>query len=180
MQMCIKLADINGPCKRYFFILLFYFFYSSTCTCLCVKFHLSVYFLHFCSSFTWCLFTVHCVSSFCFIASLAQRHDIHIQWTHRIADEFYEQGDDERRLGMPISPYMDRRNPQLAKLQESFINHLVAPLCNSYAEARLLPGLWQYQPASCDEDSSESEGKLQCHSIVSRFLSFSLPPSLSS
>ena len=34
MQMCIKLADINGPCKI---------------------------------------------------------HDIHVQWTHRIAEEFYEQ-----------------------------------------------------------------------------------------
>lgn len=45
-------------------------------------------------------------------------HDIHVQWTHRIAEEFYEQGDDEARLGMPISPFMDRRNSQLAKLQE--------------------------------------------------------------
>ena len=61
MQMIIKLADINGPCKR---------------------------------------------------------HDLHIQWTHRIAEEFYEQGDDEARLGMPISPFMDRRHSQLAKLQE--------------------------------------------------------------
>lgn len=61
MQMVIKLADINGPCKR---------------------------------------------------------HDIHIQWTHRIAEEFFEQGDDEERLGMPISPFMDRHNAQLAKLQE--------------------------------------------------------------
>lgn len=61
---------------------------------------------------------------------------------------------------MPISPFMDRKNPQLAKLQESFINHLVAPLCNSYAEAGLLPGLWQYQPASCDEDLCEGQGKV--------------------
>lgn len=85
MQMCIKLADINGPCKI---------------------------------------------------------HNIHVQWTYRIAEEFYEQGDEEAALGLPISPYMDRNNPQLAKLQESFINHLVAPLCNAYGEAGLLPGDW--------------------------------------
>lgn len=85
MQMCIKLADINGPCKI---------------------------------------------------------HHIHVQWTYRIAEEFYEQGDEEAALGLPISPYMDRNNPQLAKLQESFINHLVAPLCNAYGEAGLLPGDW--------------------------------------
>ncbi|GIX67529.1 cGMP-inhibited 3',5'-cyclic phosphodiesterase B [Caerostris darwini] len=83
MEMCIKLADINGPCKR---------------------------------------------------------HDIHIQWTHRIAEEFYEQGDEEADLGLQVSPYMDRKNPQLAKLQESFITHLVAPLCNAYGEGGLLPG----------------------------------------
>ncbi|XP_042903529.1 cGMP-inhibited 3',5'-cyclic phosphodiesterase 3A [Parasteatoda tepidariorum] len=67
---------------------------------------------------------------------------LHMQWTHRIAEEFYEQGDEERSLGFPISRYMDREKPQLAKLQESFIGHLVAPLCRSYAEAALLPGVW--------------------------------------
>lgn len=36
---------------------------------------------------------------------------------------------------------MDRKNPQLAKLQESFISHLVSPLCSSLANAGLLPGL---------------------------------------
>ncbi|GFS66066.1 cGMP-inhibited 3',5'-cyclic phosphodiesterase A, partial [Nephila pilipes] len=51
-------------------------------------------------------------------------------------------GDEERSLGLPISRFMDRNNPQLAKLQESFIGHLVAPLCRGYAEAALLPGVW--------------------------------------
>ena len=50
---------------------------------------------------------------------------------------------------------MDRKNPQLAKLQESFINHLVAPLCNAYAESGLMPGVW-LEPDSPDIlDSSE-------------------------
>ncbi|KAK7076454.1 cGMP-inhibited 3',5'-cyclic phosphodiesterase B [Halocaridina rubra] len=97
LQMCIKLADINGPCKAL---------------------------------------------------------DIHTQWTTRIAEEFYEQGDEEESLGLPISPYMDRNNPQLAKLQESFINHLVAPLCNAYGEAGLMPGVWQ-DPS--DEDGPTPE-----------------------
>ncbi|EFX75430.1 hypothetical protein DAPPUDRAFT_306811 [Daphnia pulex] len=99
MQMCIKLADINGPCKI---------------------------------------------------------HNIHVQWTHRIAEEFYEQGDEEAALGMPISPYMDRNNPQLAKLQESFINHLVAPLCNAYGEAGLLPGEWDDGVQDDDDESLPS------------------------
>ena len=45
-------------------------------------------------------------------------------------------------LGLPVSPYMDRKNPQLAKLQESFINHLVGPMCNAYYESGLMPGIW--------------------------------------
>ncbi|XP_014666871.1 PREDICTED: cGMP-inhibited 3',5'-cyclic phosphodiesterase B-like [Priapulus caudatus] len=94
LQMCIKLADINGPCKR---------------------------------------------------------RDLHVQWTERITDEFYEQGGEEAALGLPISPFMDRNNCQVAKLQESFINHLVAPLCTAYGNAGLLPGQWS------ESDVSDSE-----------------------
>lgn len=57
---------------------------------------------------------------------------------------------------MPISPYMDRKNPQLAKLQESFINHLVAPLCNAYGEAGLLPGEWDDGVQDDDDESLPS------------------------
>ena len=63
------------------------------------------------------------------------------------------QGDEEARLGMPISPYMDRRNPQLSKLQETFINHLVAPLCNALVTAGLLPGTWV-------DEESDAEGNV--------------------
>lgn len=66
-------------------------------------------------------------------------------------------GDEEQSLGLPISPYMDRTNPQLSKLQESFINHLVAPLCNAYGEAGLMPGVWQ---DSCEDDEAEPNLKL--------------------
>ncbi|XP_022244163.1 cGMP-inhibited 3',5'-cyclic phosphodiesterase A-like isoform X2 [Limulus polyphemus] len=104
MEMCIKLADINGPCKR---------------------------------------------------------HDIHVQWTYRIAEEFYEQGDEEASLGLTISPFMDRRNQQLAKLQESFINHLVAPLCNAYGEAGLLPGQWVDSSDSEEEAVSEDTDQVE-------------------
>lgn len=63
------------------------------------------------------------------------------------------QGDEEASFGLPISPFMDRRNGQVAKLQESFITHLVAPLCNSYGSAGLLPGQW------LESEVSDSESK---------------------
>lgn len=37
---------------------------------------------------------------------------------------------------------MDRSAPQLAKLQDSFITHIVGPLCSSYDSAALMPGRW--------------------------------------
>lgn len=70
---------------------------------------------------------------------------------------FLLQGDEEASLGIPISKYMDRRIPQLAKLQETFINHLVAPLCNSLVTAGLLPGTWV-------EEESDDEGKKDLNS----------------
>ncbi|XP_018581725.2 cGMP-inhibited 3',5'-cyclic phosphodiesterase A [Scleropages formosus] len=98
-QMCIKLADINGPLKC---------------------------------------------------------KDLHLQWTEGIVNEFYEQGDEESSLGLPISPYMDRSAPQLAKLQESFITHIVGPLCSSYDSAALMPGRWvETEEEEAEEGDSE-------------------------
>lgn len=48
---------------------------------------------------------------------------------------------------------MDRSAPQLAKLQESFITHIVGPLCSSYNSAALMPGRW------VDPHEGAAEGK---------------------
>ena len=55
---------------------------------------------------------------------------------------------------------MDRKNPQLAKLQESFINHLVAPLCNAYAESGLMPGVW-VEPEGGSNTYSSDESPME-------------------
>ncbi|KAF0030502.1 hypothetical protein F2P81_017233 [Scophthalmus maximus] len=101
-QMCIKLADVNGPLKC---------------------------------------------------------KELHLQWTEGIVNEFYEQGDEEASLGLPISPFMDRSAPQLAKLQESFITHIVGPLCSSYDSAALMPGHWVDPPEGlmAPEDAKEEQ-----------------------
>ncbi|XP_064369133.1 cGMP-inhibited 3',5'-cyclic phosphodiesterase 3B isoform X2 [Dromaius novaehollandiae] len=104
-QICIKLADINGPAKV---------------------------------------------------------RELHLKWTEGIVNEFYEQGDEEASLGLPISPFMDRSSPQLAKLQESFITHIVGPLCNSYNAAGLLPGQWVDEED--DAESAEDDDGAQLES----------------
>lgn len=53
---------------------------------------------------------------------------------------------------------MDRAAPQLAKLQESFITHIVGPLCNSYDSGALIPGRWVEPDPEADEpESTENE-----------------------
>uniref|UniRef100_A0A3B3INJ9 Phosphodiesterase n=1 Tax=Oryzias latipes TaxID=8090 RepID=A0A3B3INJ9_ORYLA len=103
-QMCIKLADVNGPLKC---------------------------------------------------------KELHLQWTEGIINEFYEQGDEEASLGLPISPFMDRSAPQLAQLQESFITHIVGPLCHSYDNAALMPGRW-VDLAEGEQHEAKSKRKVFC------------------
>jgi hypothetical protein len=65
--------------------------------------------------------------------------DVHKQWTDRLLEEFYQQGEEERKRGFPVSAYMDRTHPQVAKLQDSFIAHVVSPLADVMNQTRLLP-----------------------------------------
>ncbi|VIO93534.1 35-cyclic nucleotide phosphodiesterase family protein [Brugia malayi] len=73
------------------------------------------------------------------INSPSKPYPLHRQWTDRICEEFYGQGDEEKRRGMAVSPYMDRDDPAVAKLQDSFISHIVNPLAVALNEAGLLP-----------------------------------------
>jgi len=73
------------------------------------------------------------------------------------------QGDEESALGLPISPYMNRRQPQLASLQESFITHLVAPLCNALSAAALLP-------AVVVDDTDDSDGTVHLPLMLDAFV----------
>uniref|UniRef100_A0A914L2M1 Phosphodiesterase n=3 Tax=Meloidogyne incognita group TaxID=654580 RepID=A0A914L2M1_MELIC len=79
------------------------------------------------------------IIKFADINSPAKPFSLHKQWTERICQEFYEQGDEERLRNMAISPYMDRSEPAVAKLQDSFIAHIVNPLAIALNEANLLP-----------------------------------------
>lgn len=64
-------------------------------------------------------------------------------------------------MGLPISPFMDRSAPQLAKLQESFITHIVGPLCSSYDSAALIPGRWVEPPGGTEGGGGEDGGEAE-------------------
>ena len=55
--------------------------------------------------------------------------DTYATWTERVLEEFYEQGDDERSRGMPITKAFDRDNQvPKAQFQLGFIGYIVKPL----------------------------------------------------
>lgn len=49
-------------------------------------------------------------------------------WAARVMEEFFRQGDEERRQSLPISAFMDRTKPAEAKCQLGFIDFIVGPL----------------------------------------------------
>jgi len=53
---------------------------------------------------------------------------LHLEWSKRITEEMFLQGDAEKRVGFPISAFMERENTDIPKSQSGFINFLVLPL----------------------------------------------------
>src|SRR6476661_999582 len=50
--------------------------------------------------------------------------DIYEEWIKRIMEEFHAQGDREKALGLPISPFCNRESPNIPLCQKSFINFI--------------------------------------------------------
>jgi cAMP-specific phosphodiesterase 4 len=66
-----------------------------------------------------CLETaLHCAD----LANPCKPLPIYVEWTRRIYDEFYAQGDEERRRGLPISAMCDRYRPSVERSQIGFID----------------------------------------------------------
>ncbi|KAL3918762.1 MAG: hypothetical protein SGPRY_005888 [Prymnesium sp.] len=55
-------------------------------------------------------------------------------WIDGVMSEFFQQGDLERSLGLPISMNCDRRSVSVGKCQVGFITYLVKPLFDSFCE----------------------------------------------
>jgi hypothetical protein len=62
------------------------------------------------------------------VSNPAKPFDIYAEWTARIMEEFYLQGDVERAIGLTISRFMDREAPEVATCQIGFIDFIVAPV----------------------------------------------------
>ncbi|KAJ1557520.1 cAMP-specific 3',5'-cyclic phosphodiesterase 4C, partial [Cladochytrium tenue] len=69
------------------------------------------------------------------VANPTKEWPLYKEWTDRIIEEWYCQGDREKALGLPISPFMNRDGPNAANpasSQTGFINFIVAPLYDAF------------------------------------------------
>lgn len=60
--------------------------------------------------------------------------ELYRHWTNRIMEEFFRQGDLERERGMDISPMCDRHLASIEKSQVGFIDYIVHPLWETWAD----------------------------------------------
>lgn len=56
------------------------------------------------------------------------------RWCDLIMEEFFQQGDKEKKAGIEISPMCDRHNATVEKSQVGFIDYIVHPLWETWAD----------------------------------------------
>ena len=74
------------------------------------------------------------------LGHLRAPRDVHLRWVAGLCEEFYAQGDAERRLGMPVNDLMSRERAAtapgaLAESQVGFFDVIALPLVQHWAKA---------------------------------------------
>ncbi|XP_042896861.1 uncharacterized protein [Parasteatoda tepidariorum] len=73
---------------------------------------------------------IHCAD----LSNPTKPLEIYRSWVDLIMEEFFQQGDKERELGLDISPMCDRHNATIEKSQVGFIDYIVHPLWETWAD----------------------------------------------
>ncbi|XP_076814604.1 3',5'-cyclic-AMP phosphodiesterase 4C-like isoform X4 [Clavelina lepadiformis] len=73
---------------------------------------------------------MHCAD----LSNPAKPIEMYKKWNERIMDEYWMQGDVERAAGLEISPMCDRNNTSVEKSQVMFIDFVVHPLFETWAD----------------------------------------------
>jgi len=61
------------------------------------------------------------------ISNPAKPGNLFVVWTDRCLEEFFKQGDEEKKMGLPVSPLCDRVSTDRAESQIGFIQYVVLP-----------------------------------------------------
>ncbi|RXG67853.1 cAMP-specific 3',5'-cyclic phosphodiesterase, isoform F [Armadillidium vulgare] len=73
---------------------------------------------------------VHCAD----LSNPTKPLELYRKWVSSIMEEFFKQGDREREQGMDISPMCDRHSATIEKSQVGFIDYIVHPLWETWAD----------------------------------------------
>ncbi|XP_058442657.1 cAMP-specific 3',5'-cyclic phosphodiesterase isoform X2 [Malaya genurostris] len=73
---------------------------------------------------------VHCAD----LSNPTKPLPLYKKWVSLLMEEFFQQGDKERAAGMDISPMCDRQNATIEKSQVGFIDYIVHPLWETWAD----------------------------------------------
>ena len=63
-------------------------------------------------------------------------------WSLQVSEEFYRQGDLERRLGLSVTPLCDRYTSSVSKIQTGFFRFIAAPLFEEWHRFHATPLSW--------------------------------------
>ncbi|KAG2436688.1 hypothetical protein HXX76_006216 [Chlamydomonas incerta] len=69
------------------------------------------------------------------IGHLGEEIEVHCRWLGVLEEEFFNQGDRERALGLPISPLFDRTKQGVSKSQVGFYDFVGLPLIHAVSSA---------------------------------------------
>lgn len=68
-------------------------------------------------------FILHCSD----LSKTARPLNTYLKWVEKMCEEFYQQGEIETKLNLPVSPFMDRENTVKERVQVTFIDLIVRP-----------------------------------------------------
>ena len=61
------------------------------------------------------------------ISNPTKEFDVYKTWTDTLFNEFFEQGDLEKKANLPVSMFCDRDTTNIAKTQKGFLNFVIKP-----------------------------------------------------
>jgi hypothetical protein len=97
--------------------------YRSMRVCVC-DFMLAVQLKYFLSFFAFLLPSLSCMNKQQQMYKLIIIFKI---WSDRVIEEFFNQGDLEKKMGLPPTPNMDRETTKQAELSVNFVDFIVGP-----------------------------------------------------
>ena len=93
------------------------------------------------------------------IGHSAKGWELHEFWSKRVQMEFHQQGDEERKLGLRISPLCDRTNFQLAPAQVGFLNFICLPTWRELSRFEDLVSKGDFADVSSEGEHADKEVK---------------------